>query len=59
MLQYCLKGVDIMPSTKNRVVVLLPDDILESLKLQADKEKRSMSNLMLIALEKYLEEAAK
>lgn len=48
-----------MPSTKNRVVVLLPDDILESLKLQADKEKRSMSNLMLIALEKYLEEAAK
>ena len=48
-----------MPSTKNRVVVLLPDDILKLMKLQAKKENRSMSNLILIALEKYLEEAAK
>jgi hypothetical protein len=39
--------------------VLLPDDILESMKLQAEKENRSMSNLILIALKKYLEEAAK
>jgi hypothetical protein len=49
----------IVPSTKNRVVVLLPDDILESMKLQAQKENRSMSNMILIALKNYLEKAAK
>jgi metal-responsive CopG/Arc/MetJ family transcriptional regulator len=48
-----------VPSTKNRVVVLLPDDILESMKLQAQKENRSMSNMILIALKKYLEESRK
>jgi metal-responsive CopG/Arc/MetJ family transcriptional regulator len=47
-----------MPSTKNRVVVLLTDEQLESLKLQADKENRSLSNLVAIAIKKYLESAS-
>jgi metal-responsive CopG/Arc/MetJ family transcriptional regulator len=48
-----------MPSTLNRVVVLLSDELLESLKLQAEKEKRSLSNQINVCIEKYLEEAAK
>ena len=48
-----------MPSIKNRVVVLLTDEQLESLKLQAEKESRSLSNMVTVAINKYLEEAAK
>ncbi len=46
-----------MPS--KRVMVSLPDDIYDKLQQQADTEKRSLSNLIRIALEKYLEKPPK
>jgi metal-responsive CopG/Arc/MetJ family transcriptional regulator len=42
-----------------RIMVSLPDDISDKLQKQADIEKRSLSNLIRIAVEKYLEEVAK
>ena len=41
-----------------RIMVSLPDDIHDKLLQQADAEKRSLSNLIRIAVEKYLEDEA-
>jgi len=41
-----------------RIMVSLPDSVYDKLQQQADSEKRSLSNLIRIAVEKYLDEAA-
>ncbi len=48
-----------MPSIKNRVIVLLDDEQLKSIQLQAKKENRSLSNMITVAITKYLEEPPK
>jgi predicted HicB family RNase H-like nuclease len=48
-----------MSTSKTRVVSLFPHELHEQLKAQAEKEDRSVSNLVIIAVKKYLEEAAK
>ncbi len=35
----------------------IPEELHEQLKKQADKEKRSINNMILIMIEKYLKEA--
>ena len=53
VLQYNQGGVFM-----KRIMVSLPDDIHDKLLQQADAEKRSLSNLIRIAVEKYLENEA-
>ena len=45
--------------SNKRVMVSLPDGIYDKLQKQAEQEKRSLSNLIRLALENYLEKAAK
>lgn len=42
--------------SKTRLIVVLEKDLLEKIKEQAKNEKRSMSNMAAIILEKHFEE---
>jgi metal-responsive CopG/Arc/MetJ family transcriptional regulator len=44
---------------KNKIAITIDEELLQLAKQQADKEKRSLSNLINIAVEKYLEAAKK
>lgn len=48
-----------MGNRTNRIVALLDDTTLEELKAQAEKENRTLSNMVLICIQKYLDTAAK
>ena len=44
-------------TNKNRIVTLLDDETTEKLKEKAEKEGRSVSNLIAQIIKKYLEES--
>jgi hypothetical protein len=44
---------------KVKIAITIEEDLLKIIKLQAEKEKRSLSNQINVCIEKYLEEAAK
>lgn len=46
-------------TNKNRVLTFLDDETTEALKKQAQKEGRSVSNLIGYIIKKYLEEESK
>ena len=45
--------------SNKRIMVSMPQEIADKLAAQADKEKRSLSNMALICIQKYLDKAAK
>lgn len=48
-----------LPTNKTRVQISLPKDLIDKAQAQAEKEIRTLSNLIEIALKKYLEESRK
>jgi metal-responsive CopG/Arc/MetJ family transcriptional regulator len=45
-----------LPTSKKRVQITFSKDLLAKAEEQAEKEERSLSNLVTIALKKYLED---
>ncbi len=43
-------------SEKKQVMLRLPEETIEKLKAQAEKEKRSVNNLLEVIVEKYLKD---
>jgi metal-responsive CopG/Arc/MetJ family transcriptional regulator len=54
-----MEVVIVLPDNKVRKQISFSKELLAKAEIQAEKEIRSLSNLVEVALKKYLEEAAK